>query len=169
MLCRMKTVIQRVSRASVRIAGEVRAEIGRGLLLLVGVEVGDGDAQAEALAKKVAGLRIFDDDAGKMNLSNEQVGGEVLAVSQFTLCADLSRGKRPGFDPAMRPPEAERLYERFCGALEQSTGRPVKRGVFGASMQVELVNDGPATFLLAVAPADSSWSGAREGAVDRRP
>ena len=149
----MKTVIQRVARASVRVDGEVRAEIGRGLLLLVGVEVGDGDAQADALAKKVAGFRIFDDDAGKMNLSNEQIGGAFLAVSQFTLCADLSRGKRPGFDPAMRPPEAERLYERFCAALEQATARPVQRGVFGASMQVELVNDGPATFLFHVPPA----------------
>ncbi|MEK7867455.1 MAG: D-aminoacyl-tRNA deacylase, partial [Planctomycetota bacterium] len=106
----MKTVIQRVSRACVRVDGEVRSEIGRGLLLLVGVEQGDTDTQADGLAKKVAGLRVFDDEAGKMNLSNEQVGGEYLAVSQFTLCADLSRGKRPGFDPAMKPPEAERLY-----------------------------------------------------------
>lgn len=148
----MKTVIQRVTRASVRVDGEVRAAIGKGLLLLVGVEQGDTDAQADGLAKKVAGLRIFDDAAGKMNLSNEQVGGEYLAVSQFTLCADLSRGKRPGFDPAMKPPEAERLYERFCGQLASLTDRPVQRGVFGASMEVELINSGPATFLLQVPP-----------------
>ncbi len=120
------------------------------------MEQGDTDAQADALARKVAGLRVFDDDAGKMNLSNEQIGGEYLAVSQFTLCADLSRGKRPGFDPAMKPPEAERLYERFCEQLATLAGRPVKRGVFGAMMEVELVNSGPATFLLHVAPSGPS-------------
>lgn len=148
----MRAVLQRVSRACVRVDGQVRSEIGLGLLLLVGVEQGDTDAQADALARKVAGLRVFDDEAGKMNLSNEQVGGEYLAVSQFTLCADLSRGKRPGFDPAMRPPEAERLYGRFCEGLAALTGRPVRRGVFGASMEVELVNTGPATFLIDVPP-----------------
>ena len=142
----MRILIQRVSRASVRVAGESVSSIGRGLLLFLGVETEDTETVLEAMVRKIAGLRIFDDDAGKMNRSNEDVGGEVLVVSQFTLCADLSKGKRPGFDRAMKPPESERLYERFCGRLAEATGRPVRRGRFGATMEVDLVNDGPATF-----------------------
>ena len=152
----MKALLQRVRRAAVHVDGAVHSEIGRGLLLFLGVESGDADPQLEALAKKIAGLRIFEDDAGKMNLSNEEIGGEFLVVSQFTLCADLSKGKRPGFERAMKPPESERLYERFADRLAALTGRPVRRGKFGAAMQVELVNEGPATFLLDFPPAPPS-------------
>lgn len=144
----MRALLQRVLDASVSIEGNVHSSIGKGILILLGVAREDADAQAEALARKIAGLRVFEDAEGRMNLSNEEVGGEFLVVSQFTLCADLSRGKRPGFDPAMKPPEAERLYLRFCERLEALTGRPVRTGKFGASMTVALRNDGPATFLL---------------------
>jgi len=146
----MRAVLQRVSRASVRVRGELHSDIGRGTLVFLGIEKDDTEPPLDALVRKIAGLRIFDDEEGKMNRSNEEVRGEFLVVSQFTLCADLSKGKRPGFDPAMRPPESERLYETFCARLATATGLPVKRGKFGASMQVELVNDGPATFLLQV-------------------
>jgi len=144
----MRALLQRVLDASVTIEGSVHSSIGRGLLVFLGVAQGDGEAQAEALARKIAGLRVFDDARGRMNLSNEDAGGEYLVVSQFTLCADLSRGKRPGFDPAMKPPESERLYLKFCERLAALTGRPVRTGKFGASMVVALRNDGPATFLL---------------------
>jgi D-tyrosyl-tRNA(Tyr) deacylase len=144
----MRAILQRVLDASVTIEGSPHSSIGRGLLILLGVVREDGDAQAEALARRIAGLRVFEDPGGRMNLSCEDVGGEFLVVSQFTLCADLSRGKRPGFDPAMKPPEAERLYLRFCERLGALTGRPVRTGKFGASMTVALRNDGPATFWL---------------------
>jgi D-aminoacyl-tRNA deacylase len=143
----MRLVIQRVSRARVRVEGKTVAEVGRGLLVLVGAEKGDGAPQAEEAARKLAGLRVFEDAAGKMNLSLGEVGGSVLAVSQFTLSADLSRGRRPGFERAMPAAQARPLYEHFCRALELS-GIPVSTGVFGAMMEVELVNDGPATFVL---------------------
>ena len=143
----MKLVIQRVSRAEVRVEGESVGRIGRGLLVLVGAEKGDGAAQAEEAARKVAGLRVFEDEAGKMNLSLADVGGGVLAVSQFTLSADLSRGRRPGFERALPAAEARPLYEHFCRALELA-GVAVATGVFGAMMEVELVNDGPATFVM---------------------
>jgi len=148
----VKLVVQRVSRASVRVDGRMVGEIGRGFLVLFGAEVGDASPAAEEAARKVAGLRVFDDDAGKMNLALVDVGGAVLAVSQFTLAADLSRGRRPGFDRALRGPDAEPLYERFVAAL-RAQGLTVATGVFGASMDVELVNEGPATFLLDVPPA----------------
>jgi D-tyrosyl-tRNA(Tyr) deacylase len=144
----VRALIQRVREASVDVDGSPHASIGRGLLLFLGVQKADGDAHTDALAKKIAGLRLFDDPEGRMNLSLEQVEGEYLVVSQFTLCADLSKGKRPGFDDALEPPEAERLYRLFCEKLGALTGRPVKTGRFGASMQVRLVNDGPATFWL---------------------
>ncbi len=146
----MRALIQRVLDASVSVEGETVSSIGKGLLVLLGVAGGDTEAETEAMARKVAGLRLFDDAAGKMNLSNEEVGGEVLVVSQFTLCADLSKGKRPGFEGAMRPPESQRLYERFCERLGALAGRPVRTGRFGASMVVSLRNDGPATFWLEV-------------------
>jgi len=142
----MRALLQRVRDASVSVEGAVHASIGRGILLLLGVAVGDGEAQLEALARKIAGLRIFDDAQGKTNLSCEDVGGEFLVVSQFTLCADLSKGKRPGFEMAMRPPGSEQLYLKFCERLGALTGRPVKTGKFGASMTVALSNDGPATY-----------------------
>jgi D-tyrosyl-tRNA(Tyr) deacylase len=144
----MRALLQRVRDASVTIDGAVHASIGRGLLILLGVAAGDGDAQLEALARKIAGLRVFDDAQGKTNLSCEDVGGEFLVVSQFTLCADLSKGKRPGFEMAMRPPGSEQLYLKFCERLGALTGRPVKTGKFGASMVVSLSNDGPATYWL---------------------
>ena len=143
----MKLVIQRVSSASVRVEERVVGEIARGFLVLLGAETGDAPELAEEAARKVAGLRIFEDDAGKMNLALADVGGAVLVVSQFTLGADLSRGRRPGFDRALRGPEAEPLYHRFVAAMA-AHGIPVATGVFGATMQVSLVNEGPATFLL---------------------
>jgi D-tyrosyl-tRNA(Tyr) deacylase len=145
----VKLVIQRVSRAEVRVEGKVTGRIGRGFLVLLGAEKGDGAAQADEAARKVAGLRVFEDAAGKMNLGLSDVAGSVLAVSQFTLSADLSRGRRPGFDRAMPSAEAEPLYGIFCRTLEL-LGVPLATGVFGAMMEVELVNDGPATFLLEV-------------------
>ena len=144
----MRALLQRARDASVSVEGAVHASIGRGILILLGVAVGDGEAQMEALARKIAGLRIFDDAQGKTNLSCEDVGGEFLVVSQFTLCADLSKGKRPGFEMAMRPPGSEQLYLKFCERLGALTGRPVKTGKFGASMVVALSNDGPATYWL---------------------
>jgi D-aminoacyl-tRNA deacylase len=143
----MKIVVQRVSRAEVRVDGRVVGSIGRGLLVLLGAESGDSVYVAEEAARKVAGLRVFDDGAGKMNLGLADVEGSVLVVSQFTLAADLSRGRRPGFERALRGPEAEPLYDRFAAALE-ALGVRVARGVFGAAMDVELVNEGPATFVL---------------------
>jgi D-tyrosyl-tRNA(Tyr) deacylase len=125
----------------------VTGRIERGLLVLVGVAKGDGDDDARILADKVAGLRVFEDAAGKMNLAVGEVGGGVLAVSQFTLLGDARKGNRPGFTDAAPPEEANRLYERFC-ALVAAKGLPVGKGVFRAEMQVELVNDGPVTILL---------------------
>lgn len=143
----MKVVIQRVSSAAVRVEGRVVGEIGRGFLALFGAETGDTTALAEEAARKVAGLRVFDDADGKMNLALADVAGSVLAVSQFTLAADLTRGRRPGFERALRGLEAEPLYERFVAALRE-LGVPVETGSFGAAMDVSLVNEGPATFLL---------------------
>ena len=143
----MKTVIQRVKRASVSVDGKLISEIGSGFLALVGAARGDGQEQADYLARKISKLRIFEDDAGKMNLSILDADGEALVVSQFTLCADTSRGNRPGFDPTMPPGDAEPLVEYFVKKLSE-TGVPVKTGIFGADMQVELVNDGPVTIIL---------------------
>ena len=146
----MRVLIQRVSSGKVSVDNHVRAEIGRGLVLLVGVENSDTSQTVAAMARKVTGLRIFDDAAGKTNLSCEDVGGEYLCVSQFTLCADLSKGKRPGFENAMKPPRSQELFDEFCTLLAAATGRPVKSGVFGATMTVEIRNEGPATYLLEI-------------------
>ncbi len=143
----MKLVIQRVSRAEVRVAGQTVGQIGRGCLVFVGAERGDDAMVAEEAARKVAGLRIFEDDEGKMNRALAEVGGSVLVVSQFTLAADLSRGRRPGFERALPAEEARPLCEHFARVLEL-LGLPVSTGIFGAAMEVSLVNDGPATFLL---------------------
>ena len=143
----MKAVLQRVARAEVKVAGETVGRIERGLCVLVGVAEGDLDADADALAEKVMTLRIFEDDAGKMNLSVADVGGRVLAVSQFTLLADTRKGRRPSFTDAMQPAGAEKLFDRVCYAL-RTHGLRVETGRFGASMQVELVNEGPVTILL---------------------
>ncbi len=143
----MKLVIQRVSSATVRVDDAIVGEIGRGFLVFFGAERGDTLELADEAARKVEGLRIFEDGAGRMNRALAEVGGEVLAVSQFTLGADLSRGRRPGFERALAGPEAEPLYDRFVASLA-GTGIRVATGVFGVSMQVSLVNEGPATFLL---------------------
>jgi len=143
----MRSVVQRVTEASVSIGANTVGRIGRGLLVLVGVEVGDAAADAEWLAGKVAQMRIFADSDGKMNLSVREIEGSVLVVSQFTLLADTRKGNRPSFVRAARPPEAVPLYEHFLAMLEQQTGRPPARGVFAADMQVQLVNDGPVTIV----------------------
>ena len=143
----MKAVIQRVTRASVDVEGERVAQIGKGALVLVGIVDGDDEAGARALAERVGRLRYFPDDQGRMNLSLDQVGGELLVVSQFTLAADGRRGRRPSFDRALDASLAEPLYESFVEALE-ALGLPCSRGVFGAQMAVELLNDGPVTFVL---------------------
>ena len=148
----MRVLLQRVSRASVRVDREEIARIGAGLLVLVGVARDDAPAAAEYLADRVAGLRIFDDPAGKLNLSVRDIGGSILAVSQFTLLADASRGRRPGFERAARPEEARPLFDYFVERLA-ATGIPVQTGRFGAAMAVELVNDGPVTILLESRPA----------------
>jgi D-tyrosyl-tRNA(Tyr) deacylase len=145
----VRLVIQRVTEAEVRVGDESVGRIGRGFLVLVGAEKGDDDAAAEEAARRVAGLRVFNDENGKMNLDLAAVGGSALVVSQFTLGADLSRGRRPGFERALAGEEARPLYERFAAALE-GHGVPVSTGRFGAMMQVSLVNDGPATFVLDV-------------------
>jgi D-tyrosyl-tRNA(Tyr) deacylase len=147
----MKLLLQRVSRADVTVEGRSVGAIGRGLLVLLGLEKGDDAVLAEEAARKVAGLRVFEDAAGKMNLAAGDVGGSVLVVSQFTLAADLSRGRRPGFERALPPAEAEPLYEHFARALEM-LGLSVARGEFGAMMDVSLVNQGPATFWIDLAP-----------------
>jgi D-aminoacyl-tRNA deacylase len=152
----MRLVIQRVTRAAVRIDGAVHAEIGRGLLILAGVFKPDTETAADALAARVAALRCFEDAQGKMNLAAPEAGADYLVVSQFTLCADLARGRRPGFDAAMPPEPARALYERFAAALTRASGRTVRTGVFGAAMAVELVNDGPVTFVMDSPPAASS-------------
>ena len=140
----MRAVIQRVSAAQVTVHGEVVGQIGRGFLVLLGVTAADGEAEAALLARKIAGLRVFEDDGGKMNLALADVGGAVLAVSQFTLYADVRKGRRPSFIAAARPEQAEPLYQRFCTLLG-AEGVPVQQGVFQAEMQVSLVNDGPVT------------------------
>ncbi len=148
-------LLQRVGEARVLVNEETISEIGPGVLIFLGVEKGDTEANMALAVRKVSGLRIFEDDEGRMNRSNEELRGSYLVVSQFTLCANLSKGKRPGFDGAMKPPRSERLYDLFCQHLENSTGRPVLRRRFGAHMRVELANDGPATFLLEF-PADKA-------------
>ena len=140
----MRALLQRVSEASVAVAGEVVSAIEGGLVVLLGIETGDGQSEADWLARKVAALRVFADADGKMNLSLTQAGGSALVVSQFTLCADLSRGNRPGFSRAAPPETAEALYRHFCTRLREH-GVPVQTGRFGAEMDVRLVNAGPVT------------------------
>jgi D-tyrosyl-tRNA(Tyr) deacylase len=143
----MRIVLQRVSGARVTAGERVTGEIGPGLLLLVGFTEGDGDEALAWMAEKVAGLRIFADDEGKMNRSVQDAGGGLLVVSQFTLYGDTRKGRRPSFVEAARPDVAIPLYERFLELL-RATGLPVQTGEFGAMMQVELVNDGPVTLIL---------------------
>jgi D-tyrosyl-tRNA(Tyr) deacylase len=143
----MRAVVQRTSRASVRVAGAVIGEIGAGLLVLLGVGPGDDDAVAERLAARIATLRIFPDAGRRMNLDLVQTGGAVLLISQFTLCADTSNGHRPSFMRAAPPDQAQRLCDAFASAL-RARNLPVSTGEFGAHMDVELVNDGPVTLVL---------------------
>lgn len=143
----MRAVIQRVSEARVEVTGKTVGQIDKGLLVLLGVEQGDTDQDLIYIADKTAGLRIFEDDQGKMNLDVQQVGGAVLAVSQFTLLADCRKGRRPGFSAAAPPEQANELYRQYLAALE-GRGLQVASGVFQAEMAVQLVNDGPVTILL---------------------
>ena len=143
----MRAVVQRVSRASVSVSGEEISRVERGLLVLLGVADEDTDTDAQWMAAKLAGLRIFPDDEGKMNRSVTEISGEVLIVSQFTLLGDAKKGTRPSFAHAARPEEGERLYELTLKLL-RDTGLPVQGGRFGAMMDVELINDGPVTILL---------------------
>lgn len=144
----MKLVIQRVSHASVSIDGRVVGRIDAGLLVLVGVATDDTEQDVQWLAQKTANMRIFDDDNGVMNLSVSDVGGQVLAVSQFTLQASTRKGNRPSYIRAAGHQLAVPLYELFCSEMERLLTRPVERGVFGANMQVELINDGPVTIVV---------------------
>ena len=144
----MKAVIQRVSSASVTIGGTTKSAIPQGLLVLLGVGHDDGPDDIDWLARKIAGLRIFDDEAGVMNRSVVEIGGEVLVVSQFTLLASTKKGNRPSYINAAGHELAIPLYEQFCTALSKAIGRPVGTGEFGADMQVALVNDGPVTICI---------------------
>lgn len=143
----MRAVVQRVDRASVTVDGQITGRVERGLLVLLGVAAGDTDKDLQYLVDKVCGLRIFEDDAGKMNLSVQDIGGAILAVSQFTLYGDCRKGKRPSFDKAAKPEEANAFYERFVEQC-RAKGLPVATGVFRAHMLVELANNGPVTILL---------------------
>jgi D-aminoacyl-tRNA deacylase len=143
----LRAVIQRVSRAAVRVDGVTVGAIGRGFLVLLGVTHADARAEAEWLVRKIAGLRVFEDDAGKMNLGLSDVGGAVLVVSQFTLYGDARRGRRPSFTDAARSEQAEPLVDYFAARLREE-GLEIQTGVFGAMMEVELVNDGPVTLWL---------------------
>ncbi len=141
----MKAVIQRVLNSSVSVDGETVGSSGKGYMILVGVVKGDTEKHADLLARKTASLRVFEDENGKMNLSILDVGGDVLAISQFTLCADCKKGNRPSFTPSEEPQRAKELYEVYCAKLKEYGVKNVEQGVFGADMKVSLVNDGPVT------------------------
>ena len=143
----MKAVIQRVKYAQVSVDGETVGKVGKGYMVLVGVQAGDADADAEILARKTANLRVFTDENEKMNRSILDIDGEILAISQFTLCADVKKGNRPSFIGAAEPCEADRLYNLYCDELLKNGVRKVEKGVFGAHMEVELLNNGPVTIL----------------------
>ena len=143
----MKAVIQRVKYASVKVDGKTVGSCEKGYMVLLGVAEGDTEAEAELLAKKTANLRVFEDENEKMNLSILDIDGEILAISQFTLCADIKKGNRPSFIGAMAPDKANELYEFYCDKLLENGVKKVDKGVFGADMKVELLNDGPVTIL----------------------
>ncbi len=142
----MKLVVQRVKETTLKVDGKLISQIPYGLVIYVGIGVGDTTEKADYLAKKVIGLRVFEDENGKMNLNVGDVGGEILSISQFTLYADVSRGNRPGFSYAEKPELASKLYDYFCERLAE-TGISVKKGVFGADMKISQLNDGPVTIL----------------------
>ncbi len=141
----MKAVIQRVLESSVSVDGKVVGSVGKGYMILVGVEKGDSEADADLLARKTANLRVFEDENGKMNLSVLDIDGEVLSISQFTLCADCKKGNRPSFTNSEAPERANELYELYCQKLKEYGVRKVEKGIFGADMKVSLINDGPVT------------------------
>lgn len=144
----MRAVVQRVTSSKVSVDGKTVSEIGKGFNVLLGVVEGDTNEQAILLAGKIARLRVFEDENGKMNLSVNDVGGEILAISQFTLCADCKKGNRPSFTLSAAPDEANRLYELFCSELSANGVRNVEKGIFGADMAVDIANDGPVTIML---------------------
>lgn len=144
----MRAVVQRVTSSKVSVDGKIVGEIGKGFNVLLGVVEGDTDEQAALLAGKIARLRVFEDENGKMNLSVNDVGGEILTISQFTLCADCKKGNRPSFTLSAAPDEANRLYELFCSELSANGVRNVEKGIFGADMAVDIANDGPVTIML---------------------
>ena len=144
----MRAVVQRVLSSSVTVNGETVGAVGKGFMVLLGVCEGDTEKEAELLASKVAKLRVFEDENEKMNLSALDVDGEILCVSQFTLCADVKKGNRPSFTSSAAPDVANSLYEYFCECLRKEGIRKVEKGIFGADMKVSLVNDGPVTIIL---------------------
>lgn len=144
----MKAVIQRVARASVEVDGRIVGQIRAGLVVLLGVARGDTESDLTYLVEKIPALRNFSDEAGKMNRSLAEIGGGVLAISQFTLLGDTRKGRRPGFDQAADPATAQRFYEQFIEQLRQTTDLMVETGIFGAHMKIDLINDGPVTFVL---------------------
>lgn len=141
----MKAVIQRVLESSVSVDGKLVGSVKKGYMILVGVAKGDTEKQADILARKTASLRVFEDENGKMNLSVIDVKGEILAISQFTLCADCKKGNRPSFTPSEEPVKAKALYQEYCRKLKEYGVQKVEQGIFGADMKVSLVNDGPVT------------------------
>lgn len=144
----MKIVIQRVKYASVTIEGKVHGKIDGGIMALIGFKEGDEESLLKPMAEKMTGLRIFEDENERMNLSLSDVGGDILAISQFTLYADCRKGKRPSFTDALNPDKANEFYEKFVKICEDLTGRKIETGIFGADMKVELLNDGPVTIIL---------------------
>ena len=144
----MRAVIQRVAEACVKVDGWVTGSIGKGLLILVGIEDADTQEDIDWLTKKIVGLRIFDDENGVMNLSVMDIGGSILAVSQFTLMASTKKGNRPSYIRASKGDFAQPMYEKFCQALEQESGKKTEKGIFGADMKVSLLNDGPVTIIM---------------------
>ena len=144
----MRAVVQRVTKSSVSVDGEIKGSVGKGFNVLLGVMQGDGEAQAELLAAKIAKLRVFEDENCKMNKSILDIGVEILVISQFTLCADIKKGNRPSFTDSAAPDEANRLYEYFCSKLLENGVSKVETGVFAADMAVEISNDGPVTIIM---------------------
>lgn len=144
----MRAVIQRVAEACVKVNGRVTGSIGKGLLILVGIEDADTQEDIDWLTKKIVGLRIFDDENGVMNLSVMEIGGSILAVSQFTLMASTKKGNRPSYIRASKGDFAQPMYEKFCKTLEKESGKKTEKGIFGADMKVSLLNDGPVTIIM---------------------
>lgn len=143
----MRAVVQRVKRTSVTVGGELKGSAGQGFNVLIGVMQGDTDAEAQLLAAKISKLRVFEDENGKMNKSILDIGGEILVISQFTLCADIKKGNRPSFSDSAPPEEADRLYLAFCEHLREAGVKKVETGVFAADMLVSIDNDGPVTIV----------------------